>query len=237
MGALQLLAGFYEEVKPGKPQCGDVYWVPVPFVDEVPRVLEILRADPRSHTEMEFVIEQVQQRHFKNRDDRLPLKLLQLESTEEAVVARAKKRPAIVICNGCITDASGLSTSDQRLARELTRDCYIVAPMYSTATPAMPGMFMPCLVARVRAMKYAHLSCLPPLGKNERVPGEIVRLDRIMATHLSRGCDHTGFRLHPEARALLQNQLLWFARGEVNNDLATVIELARSAFPEESKTL
>jgi len=236
MGVLQLLSGFYEKAAPGKPQCGDVYWVPVPFVDQVLRVLEATRSDPRNHSELEFVIQQIQSRHFTKRDDRLPLKLLHLESTEEAIVARAKKRPSIVLCHGCISDAEEhLSSADQRVAKELMRDCYVVAPMYSTATPQEPGMFMPQLVARIRAMSYAHLACLPELGKNEPVPGEIVRLDRMMVTHLSRGCDYSGYRLHPEARGLIHAQLSWFIRGEVNDELATIIELARTTLPQ-SKT-
>lgn len=236
MGVLQLLSGFYEKAASGKPSCGDVYWVPVPFVDQVTRVLEATRADPRNHAEFDFFIQQIEARHFTKRNDRLPLKLLHLESTEEAVIARAKKRPAIVLCQGCVSDTGEhLSPVDQRMAKELTRDCYVVAPMYSTATPQEPGMFMPQLVARIRAMSYAHLACLPELGKNEPVPGEIVRLDRMMVTHLSRGCDYSGYRLHPESRGLIQGQLSWFLNGEVNEELAVIIELARSMLPETKK--
>src|SRR6185312_9528752 len=98
MGVLQLLPTFYEEAKPSKPQCGDVYWVPVPFVDHVPRVLEVLRADPYRHEQIEFAVSEIRSHHFKKRDDRLPIKLLRLESTEEAVVAKAKRRPCVVLC-------------------------------------------------------------------------------------------------------------------------------------------
>ena len=230
MGVLQLLTGFYEVAeKRGVPACGDVLFVPIPFVEEVPRILDVDRASPRDHTRVEFAVRQIGAHHFRPRDGKLPVALLKLESTEEALITRAKLRPAIVISRSCITDATKeYSAADQRHVGPLTKECFLVAPMYSTAEPNDPGMFMPALVARIRALNYPHLACLPKLGSNERTPGQVVRLDRLVATHLSRGCEHSGFKLHHEAFALILDQLLWHLTGEVPDAaFAEIVEVVR----------
>lgn len=227
MGVLQLLEGFYEATKSAVPSCGNIFWVPVPFVEEVPRILDVERSDPRDHEQIEFAVRQVGSHHFKEREGKLPVKLLKLESTEEAMISRAKRRPAVVLCHSCVSDAEVLSAQDQRLAKPLTRDCYVVAPMYSTADPNDPGSFMPTLVGRIRALRYPHLACLPKLGSNDRTPGQIVRLDGLLASHLARGCEHSGFKLHAEALTLLLAQFRWFLSGTIEDELQTIIEVVR----------
>jgi hypothetical protein len=232
MGILQILPGFYEEAEAGKPKAGDIYWVPVQFQSEVPMVLEVGRYDPKSHDVVEFSLCQMHGNHFKPREGKLPVKLLKLEHTEEAIICKAKRRPAVVICGNCVPDISKVLTgSDKRLAAHLERDCFLVAPLYSTSTPAAPGSFMPKLVARIRSLLYPHLMCLPPLGSNEAEPGEVVRLDHLMATSLGRGCERSRWRLHPEALTLLNSQLRWALEGSVSPDLQPIVDLARETLP------
>jgi hypothetical protein len=94
---------------------------------------------------------------------------------------------------------------------------------------------MPTFVARIRAVLYPQFVCLPPLGSKEARPGEIVRLDRLFATHLARGCDRAVWRVHPEVFALVRDQLVWALTGTKSEYLSTVIETARDALPPEMK--
>lgn len=234
MGVLQIFESFYTTSdKHGQPAAGDIYWVPVPFTEETPRIFDVKRADPRDHTKLEYEIVEIADRHFKERRDRLPIALLSLGATEELLIAKAKKRPAIVLFSTQLADANTLSAKDKRLAKDVAKSCYVVAPLFSPATPHNPGPFMPTLVARIRALKYPHLACLPPIGRNNEDAGEIVRLDRLLATHLARGSERSGWRLHPEVTQLIIDQLVWAAHGFVSESLALVIDLASEALPPE----
>jgi hypothetical protein len=98
VGVLQVFAEFYEKADVASiPVPGDIYWVPSPAVDEVPRILDVRRADPVTHEILEYEILQIHGRHFTERADRLPIKLLPLTATEELVVAKAKKRPCVTL--------------------------------------------------------------------------------------------------------------------------------------------
>jgi hypothetical protein len=142
MGVLQVFDRFYVESKDDRsPSPGDIYWVPVPYIEEVPRVLDVRRADPRDHQSIEYEIQQVQPHHFTERPGRLPIKLLTLHATEELLIAKAKRRPAVVLCSNCVNPIAGLSRQEERLGKSLARNCHIVAPLYSTSTPRAPGTF------------------------------------------------------------------------------------------------
>src|ERR1044072_7035404 len=105
MGVLQVFESFYTaSEKRGSPAPGDIYLVPVPFIEETPRVFDVKRADPRDHTKLEYEIVEVADRHFTERADRLPIKLLSLGATEELIIAKAKKRPAIVLFSAQLSD-------------------------------------------------------------------------------------------------------------------------------------
>ena len=234
MGVLQVFSSFFvEATATGPPEPGDIYWVPVPSTDEVPRVLDVKRADPHRHDEIEYEIREIQPYHFTERSDRLPLKLIHLEAAEELLIARCKKRPAVVLIVNRAASIEGAGPLEQRLAKAATKASYVVAPLYSTATPQSPGTFMPVFVARIRALRYPQFACLPRLGSNEPVPGEIVRLDRLYSTHLSRGCDRGRWKLHPELLRLLHDQLAWAATGTLSEYLKVVAETASDALPPE----
>lgn len=231
MGVLTLFGTFYVDAPIGIATPGDIYWVPVPETAEVPRVLDVRRTDPRVHDKAELELVEVGGRHFTNRDERLPLKLAALGSSEELIASKGKRRPVIVLFEAPGCDLTALQPAEQRLARSLGKGCYVVAPMYSTATINDPGTFMPTMVARIRALQYPHFTCLPELGKNEAVPGEIVRLDRVFATYLGRGSHRSPYKLHEEVFQLVLDQLVWSATGKVSEYLHTVADAVRDSVP------
>jgi hypothetical protein len=233
MGVLQLFDTFYVNGSAdGAPMPGDIYWVPVPTVDEVSRVLDVCRVDPRVHDAFEYRILDVQRQHFTERTDRLPLKLLQLEATEELMISKAKRRPAVVLYGSCVGSLGGASTTEQRHAKHLLKYCYVVAPMFSTARPDRPTTFFPKLVARIRCLMYPQFACLPKLGANEGKPGEIVRLDRLIVTHLGRGCARAGFALQPEVFQMIKDQLVLVTSGVTPDALKEVEEIVCDSLPE-----
>jgi hypothetical protein len=233
MGVLQLFDTFYVNVGDSAPTSGDIYWVPVPAVDEVPRVLDVCRVDPRVHDAFEYRILQVERQHFTERATRLPLKLLTLEATEELLIAKAKRRPAIVLYGCCVGSlGGGESAAEQRQAGHLLKECYVVAPMYSTATPSRQTSFFPQLVARIRCLLYPQFACLPTLGHNDAEPGEIVRLDRLVTTYLGRGCERTGIALHPEILQLIKDQLAFVVNGVKSAALQDIEDIVRGSLPE-----
>ena len=130
MGVLQLFDSFYCSAKKGAP-LRDVYWTPVPQIEEVPRVLDVKRSDPHSHDSADFEVSSIGKQHFTERAERLPLKLLNLAATEEALSRRPRSdlllfcfRPACQTRQHCLTSKSEWRVEYPRIAiclRHFTR--------------------------------------------------------------------------------------------------------------------
>ncbi|WP_201097574.1 hypothetical protein [Thiocystis minor] len=206
MGILQVFESFYENVAQSeKPAPGHLYWVPTPEVNEVPRILDVARASPSEHEVSSFTICDIAKTHFKKRD-RLPIKSLSLGETEELIIAKAKRRPAVIISVMASENIQGLPEGhQQRMAKHLEKPCYLVAPLYSTATAMKPGTFGPVLVARIRALQYLHFFCLPDRNSPDK-PSSIIRLDRVFPTYLGRGSESMEYKMHEEPFEILLSQ-------------------------------
>ena len=234
MGFLQLFDEFYTDSEPtGAPAVGDIYWAPVPEVNEVPRILDVLRADPEEHSATSFEIVDIKREHFSQRD-RLPIKRLNLGETEELIIAKGKKRPVLVLSRNVVPDITSLPRGSQRrMAQSVGRESYLVAPFYSVSLPPhRTTMFGPVLVARIRALRYVHLACLPARGK-PGVPDSIVRLDRVFPCYLSRGCEKSGDRLADEPLEIIQAQLALLTGGTNTEPYNLAKELVADTLPEE----
>ena len=232
MGILSLFDTYYAEAPDGAPNPGDVYWVPVPETSEVPRILEVQRSTPEAHTSIDFEFVELARHHFTKRDDRLPIKLLQLSATEELLVSRGKKRLCVVLGSAVVSNLSEMPKQEQRLAKHMGKAGYIVAPFFSAATQRNPGSFMPQFVARIRAMMYPHLFSLPNLEKPKAVhPIEIIRFDRLFVTYLGRGCNRSGVRVDPEVFELMAAQLRTLFGGEFSELYSEARELCLEALP------
>jgi hypothetical protein len=196
-------------------------------------LLDIQRSSAHAHDELQFQLCEVGPKHFTNRKDRLPIKLIDLSATEELIATKGKRRPAVVLFEAPGFDRMSLPLAEQRPSKALGVASFIVAPMYSTASIHTPGTFMPTIVARIRVLRYPHFACLPRLGVNDEVPGEIVRLDRLYATHLGRGSERCRYRLRDEIFKLLSDQLVWSATGYISDTLRTIADLVRDSLPPE----
>ena len=233
MGILQVFDEFYESV-PAKatPELGHIYWVPTANIDEVPRILDVQRASPTEHEISSFEIQQISSHHFKSKD-RLPIHSLNLGDTEEIIVAKAKKRPAVVLATIHTEQVESLPQDAQkRLARHLDKKCYLVAPMFSTSTMMDPSTFGPVLVARIRALKYLHFFCLPEKGDASK-PESIIRLDRIFPTYLGRGSEPMVLMVQEEPFAVLQSQFNILVGGNSSEPYEVVRDLVKDALPPE----
>lgn len=232
MGVLQYFDQFYEEKATDdvQPKAGDIWWVPTSEVNEVPRIFDATRIDSQGHNITDFEITDIKQVHFTKRT-RLPIKLLSLKETEELLIAKAKRRPCIVLAANSINDIDKIQSSIQkRLAGTLSKITYLVAPMYSVSSITDPGTFGPEMVARIRAMHYPHLFCLPEVDNKEN-PKSIVRLDRVFSTYLQKGCTYFGKKLPEELFAVLLSQFSHLIGGKDNEEFLLVKELVESSYP------
>lgn len=234
MGTLQLFGAHFidGEVDGHKPAAGDLYWVPVSEIREVPLIMDVKRATPEEHIATHFEIKEIASNHFQKRD-RLPVHKLRLDDTQELMVNRAKKRICVVLSDSppSVTAEEFKSGEQRRLAQKsFNARNYLLSPTYSVSTPVKPTSFGPELVARIRALQYFHLHCLPD-PKDSGVPGSVIRLDHAFHGCLGRGCEYVGKSLHPEVFELLRSQfavLTGNIGGEIFDEVQAIVGEALS---------
>src|SRR6266852_5481256 len=100
MSLAEIIEPFYEMLPDSSfrkvPVVGQICWVPVPRLETIPFILDVERSSPTQDYATKFDLRQVATSDFKSKN-RLPLKLLNLRDTEELVVARSKRRLAIIL--------------------------------------------------------------------------------------------------------------------------------------------
>src|SRR5206468_11905757 len=98
MGVTQLISPFYRQLDPqtfrSQFESGQIAWVPTPFAADIPQIMEVERESPDDHFASKFQIRNMKESDFR-KQQKLPIKLLNLGETEELVVARSKLRPCI----------------------------------------------------------------------------------------------------------------------------------------------
>ena len=164
MGIVQLIDPFYVKLPDDTFRrasvVGQFCWVPVTHLDPIPRLLDVERADPQEHFATKFSIRNMTDGDFKKKT-RLPIKALSLRETEELVIHRAKRRPAIIISgeNTIFDDVKALL---QQMGRKhLQQESLIIAPLYSVESGDHEGGFPPVMVARIRALMYKQFFFCP----------------------------------------------------------------------------
>ena len=216
---------------------GHFVWCPVPYLDEVPRILEVERASSEAHYATKFEIVQMSGDHFK-RKSKLPIKALALGETEELLISKAKKRPCIVVSAQTTTFEDETITSELRRRRHLQDNSMILAPLYGLATPDDPKGFPPVMVARIRAFLYYQFFYLPqscPKTKVSIGKESIVRLDRLFAASPSRGVTAMDKKLSAEPLSLLLAVLVERLGGKEDENLSLVRELLFEQLPEDAR--
>jgi len=183
LGIVQLIGPFYlklpDDTFRRASVVGQFCWIPVTHLDPIPRILDVERADPQEHYATKFSIRNMTDGDFKKKT-RLPIKALSLRETEELVIHRAKRRPAIII-SGETTIFDDVKSLLQQMGRKhLQEENLIVAPLYSVESGDHEGGFPPVMVARIRALMYKQfLFC--PRGNSPLTADSIMRLDRLHA--------------------------------------------------------
>lgn len=217
---------------------GHIVWFPVPHLEEVPRILEIERASSESHLEAKFRVMQMDKTHFKERQ-KLPIKSLSLQDTEELLISKAKKRPCIVVAcqNTAFTDVA--LTAELKGRKHLQDNSMLLAPIYGTANLEDTKGFPPKMVARIRVFLYSQFFYLPKVcpKSNIGINGKdgIVRLDRLLPASPSRGVEPIGIKLSSEMLGLLMALLRERFGATDHEELNVVREILAEQLPEDCR--
>lgn len=241
MGISQFFPEFYRDAAANADHLGvgSVWWAPVPEIREVPLILDVNRASPDEHAAVTFEFVEIGTHHFKVKE-RLPIKKLNLDNTQELIVSRGKKRPCVVLAKATVSEAdlAGVEATDReqgRQARHLSKSVYLLAPMYGCSTHQERGSFGPILTARVKALRYPHLCYFPAFKRSDRTsnPGSIMRLDHVFPSFLGRGCDAHGVKIQDCVMEVVLDQLKAVYGMEPSEDFADIKMLIQDCLPDE----
>ena len=234
MGITQLIAQFYRELPREafrkEPTIGQLCWMPSLHINRIPMIMEVERADPKEVYATKFRIRNLKENDFKARE-KLPIKSLSLRITEELIVSKAKKRPAIVLWGSpmIFEDIEKFLISIGR--PHLQEYCLAVVPVYNIETIDHAGGFPAIMVSRIKALMYNQFFYCPPMNVIDFSEG-IARLDRIQ---IILPTDRAVYEplpvaLSEDALAVLLSMLRsWF--GSVEEDLDAYRELLRETIP------
>jgi hypothetical protein len=216
---------------------GHLVWCPVPQLDEIPRVLEVERESAEKHFASRFRIVQLNTQHFRSRS-KLPIAALQLHDTEELLIAKAKRRPCIIVCcnNTAFHDENAVNELKQR--KHLQDQSMILAPLYGIATPEDEKGFPPKMVARIRGFLYHQFFYLPKICPKTKLSVEkegIARLDRLVAASPNRGVQPMNVKLAAEPLKLLLALMCERFGSFDSNDLKSIREILGEAVPPDCR--
>lgn len=237
MGITQLITQFYRNLPKDsfrkEPTVGQLCWAPSLHINKVPMVMEVERADPKEAFATKFKLRSLSERDFRARA-KLPIKSINLRQTEELIVSKAKKRPAIVVWGSpmIFEDVEKLLISIGR--PHLQEYCLAVVPVYNIETIDHAGGFPPIMVSRIKALMYNQFFYCPPMNDIGFSEG-IARLDRIQTILPTDRAvyDPLPIALSEDALAVLLSMIRsWF--GSVEEDLYAYKELLRETLPPEA---
>jgi hypothetical protein len=234
MGITQIITQFYKDLPRDtfrkEPTVGQLCWVPALHINQIPMVMEVERADPKEMNVTQFRIRDLTESDFKARG-KLPIKSLNLRETEELIVSKAKKRPAIIVWGSPIIfeDIEKLLISIGK--SHLQEYCLALVPIYSIETVDHPRGFPPVMVSRIRALMYNQFFYCPGIRDIAFTEG-VARLDRIQIILPTERAvyEPLPIALSEDALAVLLSMLRsWF--GSVEEDLDAYRELLRETIP------
>src|SRR5687767_11494168 len=92
-----LYGRFYDETRKssGAPEPAQIVFCPVLESERRLRIADVRRIDSHAHTEVTLRIREQQKGDFLGKDDRLPIKALKLDRTQELIISRGKLRPCL----------------------------------------------------------------------------------------------------------------------------------------------
>lgn len=239
MGITQIIDPFYVNIPATEfrksPRLGQFCWVPIVHLDGIPRLLDVERANPTEHYATKFQIRNMGENDFKKKT-RLPIKMLSLRETEELVIHKAKKRPAIILslANTCFDDVGRVLLSLGRSHLQES-NCLFLLPLYGIETEDHEGGFPSVMVSRIKALLYQQFFYFPREKSPLRMDC-VGRLDRIQPLLYH----HSVFDLKPYALSLETLSLLLASirilfGAEEDELLKTLKELALESLPDEAR--
>ena len=245
MGIVQLIDPFYtrllDDTYLRTPVVGQICWLVSPHIDAIPRIMGVERIDPKEHYATKFEIRNMNPSTDFKIKDRLPIYKLNLRATEEILVQRAKKRPAIIIATE-FTIFDDVKEKLRSLDRKhLQQQGILVAPLFSVDTPEDPGGFPPIMTARIRSLMYRQFFFCPRKG-SPLVHDSVARLDRLhVVLHESSpgvrspAYDPTQYALSKEALGVIMAMVQSLFGAPESEELKAIRELAMEALPPEAK--
>jgi len=210
---------------------GQFCWVPIPFPDPIPRILDIERNLPEEHEEVRFELRLANQNDdFKKRDRSLPIKYLNLHSNEELLAQRAKKRPAIIISSGmeCFPDIAKLLKSKGKKHHQ--QDCLFVIPCYNILKETYGKGFIPEQVTLIQCLMYRQFFYMP---KSPNFSELIARFDRVnvVIDRSPAAIEPTNLCLADEIFNLFLAMFIYCVSGRSDEDLDIIREIVKEALP------
>jgi hypothetical protein len=204
-----LIGEYYRAVDPKAPLAlGTIVRAPVPHLDFQPRVLVPSRLDPRNHNAAQVDVRGLDDaRDFRGQNRGLPLAYAGLGEREELLAVAAKHRPAVIVGVVPAIDPRTLPDGVQRRKASRAFDpIFLIAPMFSISTAADPRAFGPVMTARIKCLMYPQFVYLAK-NDNPDLEGGVIRLDRLISTHLGSCVRSTGLAVSDGVLGVIRDQL------------------------------
>jgi hypothetical protein len=187
----------------------------LPHVDQIPKQLTVVgRPDPTDHTKANYKMEPLRVGQSIKRPG-LPVAALPSFENEINTVYRAKKRPALIICEGGDAIERMLTLGKPKWQ---TAPTILVAPCYGANEDGTRAGFNPEFIRRVRQCEYPQFMWDQlPIGGS--ATESLFRLDHIqpIGRHHD-SIEFTNFRLSEQALEILDEWLVWLIRGDFDED-------------------
>lgn len=161
---------FFKNIMPGQ-----ICYIPVLHINKIPMIMEVERVQPNEVHASRFKVRGIQEHDFKSKS-KLPIKSISLRETEELIINKAKKRPAIYIETN-YEIYNEITQILKRLGREhLQENFMFFVPIYSIETHNHKGGFPPEMVLRIKKLMYNQFFYCPSY---KGFSCGVARLDRI----------------------------------------------------------
>ncbi len=203
----------------------------LPHIDQIPKqLIAIGRPEPTNHSHANVSIEPLRIKQHQKKPA-LPVAALPAFSNEINAIYRAKKRPAIIICEGGENVDGKLTLGKPKWQ---TSPTVLVAPFYGVDEGKTRAGFQPEFILRVRRCLYPQFMWdkLPLSGADE----SILRLDHIQPVGRHHDAiELTPYRLGEDALTILDEWIRWLVFGDFAEDSLLLffkreIEKIESAF-------
>lgn len=225
---------FFDTAGPNDFRPGQFCQVVVPYIDPIPKILDVERKNPEEHEQVKFELRPGNRvDDFRKRDRILPIKNLNLRSHEELLVQRAKRRPGIILSANNMDRYPEMDRVLRQMGKKhLQEDITFVLPCYGVQNELDGYGFPPAMVSRIRCLMYRQFFYFPG---NDEVEEGIIRLDRI---RIVVGKDYAAIRclktcLSEEVFPILQSLFIYCLTGTENCELQALRSLTMAAFPAE----